>query len=138
MVTRDDVLKIVRRRRYSPMTAEQLADKLEVPTEERDAFFEMIREMELSGDLVEVKQKQLAIPEKLGLVVGLERADAADALATIRRHIHIPMVADIHFDHALALRALASGVEGLRLNPGNIGNADGALPAVHRQFEYGP
>ena len=46
--------------------------------------------------------------------------EAADALADIRRQIRIPLVADIHFHYQLALRALESGVDCLRLNPGNI------------------
>ena len=47
---------------------------------------------------------------------------AALALAAIRRECPLPLIADIHFDHQLALTALASGVDGLRLNPGNIGS----------------
>ena len=46
--------------------------------------------------------------------------EAAEALAEIRRQINIPLVADIHFHYRLALRALESGVDCLRLNPGNI------------------
>ena len=46
--------------------------------------------------------------------------EAADALAKIRQQINIPLVADIHFHYQLALRALESGVDCLRLNPGNI------------------
>ena len=46
--------------------------------------------------------------------------EAAEALAEIRRQIDIPLVADIHFHYQLALRALESGVDCLRLNPGNI------------------
>jgi (E)-4-hydroxy-3-methylbut-2-enyl-diphosphate synthase len=46
---------------------------------------------------------------------------AARALAEIKRQVSIPLIADIHFDHTLALTALASGVDGLRINPGNIG-----------------
>lgn len=49
---------------------------------------------------------------------------AAAAVADIQRQIQIPLVADIHFDHRLALSALASGVDGLRINPGNIGSRD--------------
>ena len=45
---------------------------------------------------------------------------AAEALADIKRQINIPLVADIHFHYQLALRALESGVDCLRLNPGNI------------------
>lgn len=50
---------------------------------------------------------------------------AADALAGIRKQTDgIPLVADIHFDWRLALRALDAGVDGLRINPGNIGGPD--------------
>jgi (E)-4-hydroxy-3-methylbut-2-enyl-diphosphate synthase len=47
--------------------------------------------------------------------------DAARALAEIRKHTDMPLVADIHFDYRLALAALEAGVDKLRLNPGNIG-----------------
>jgi len=49
-------------------------------------------------------------------------AEAARALAAICRASPLPVVADIHFDHRLALEALAAGVDGLRINPGNIGD----------------
>ena len=51
-------------------------------------------------------------------------AEAAKALVDIKKRIKIPLVADIHFDYRLALLALEAGVDGLRLNPGNIGEAD--------------
>ena len=47
--------------------------------------------------------------------------EAARALGEIRRRVQVPLIADIHFDHRLALAALEAGVDGLRLNPGNIG-----------------
>src|SRR2546428_7755829 len=47
--------------------------------------------------------------------------EAAEKLSEIRRQIRIPLVADIHFNYKLALIALEQGVDGLRLNPGNIG-----------------
>ncbi len=50
--------------------------------------------------------------------------EAAQALASIRKQVSIPLIADIHFDHKLALIALACGVDGLRINPGNIGSLD--------------
>ncbi len=50
--------------------------------------------------------------------------DAARALSAIRREVKIPLVADIHFNHKLALIALEAGIDGLRINPGNIGNLD--------------
>lgn len=48
--------------------------------------------------------------------------DAALALKKIKENINIPLVADIHFQHKLALIALESGVDKIRINPGNIGN----------------
>jgi (E)-4-hydroxy-3-methylbut-2-enyl-diphosphate synthase len=53
--------------------------------------------------------------------VAVVNRDAAAALPEIVRHSPIPVVADIHFDHRLALAALEAGVHKLRLNPGNIG-----------------
>lgn len=47
--------------------------------------------------------------------------EAARALAQIKRMSPIPVVADIHFDYKLALQVLEGGIDGLRLNPGNIG-----------------
>lgn len=49
--------------------------------------------------------------------------EAARALAAIRRDSPVPLVADIHFDHRLALMAVDAGLDGLRINPGNIGGA---------------
>jgi len=46
---------------------------------------------------------------------------AAQVLGDIKSRIDLPLVADIHFDHRLALMALSQGVDGLRVNPGNIG-----------------
>jgi len=47
---------------------------------------------------------------------------AVEALTVIKSEAPIPIIADIHFDHRLALGSLAAGVDGLRLNPGNIGS----------------
>ena len=47
--------------------------------------------------------------------------DAALALAQIKKQSPIPVIADIHFDYKLALQVLEGGIDGLRLNPGNIG-----------------
>ncbi|WP_099221218.1 flavodoxin-dependent (E)-4-hydroxy-3-methylbut-2-enyl-diphosphate synthase [Listeria costaricensis] len=49
---------------------------------------------------------------------------AANALADIKRQIHIPLVADIHFDYRLALKAIEAGVDKIRINPGNIGRKE--------------
>ena len=48
--------------------------------------------------------------------------EAAEALAAIKQGCPMPLIADIHFDYQLALTAVANGVDGLRLNPGNIGD----------------
>ena len=50
--------------------------------------------------------------------------EAAQALKTIKKKIRIPLIADIHFDYRLALEAMKSGVDGLRLNPGNISESE--------------
>ncbi|EAD7746903.1 flavodoxin-dependent (E)-4-hydroxy-3-methylbut-2-enyl-diphosphate synthase [Listeria monocytogenes] len=49
---------------------------------------------------------------------------AANALSAIKIKIHIPLVADIHFDYRLALKAIDAGVDKIRINPGNIGRRD--------------
>lgn len=49
---------------------------------------------------------------------------AAEALGEIKNKIHIPLVADIHFDYRLALKAIEMGIDKLRINPGNIGGED--------------
>ena len=54
--------------------------------------------------------------------VAVPDMDAARAIGPIRRRIHIPLVADIHFDYRLALRCAAEGVDKIRINPGNIGS----------------
>ena len=48
---------------------------------------------------------------------------SADAIGEIKKFINVPLVADIHFDHRLAIRAVESGADKLRINPGNIGDA---------------
>jgi (E)-4-hydroxy-3-methylbut-2-enyl-diphosphate synthase len=56
--------------------------------------------------------------------VAVPDVEAARALVDIKKKTRIPLVADIHFDYRLALLALEAGVDGLRLNPGNIGEPD--------------
>ena len=50
--------------------------------------------------------------------------EAAKALAEIKKQIHIPLVADIHFDYRLAIAAMENGADKIRINPGNIGSAE--------------
>lgn len=49
---------------------------------------------------------------------------AADAIGEIKKKIHIPLVADIHFDYRLALRVMELGIDKVRINPGNIGDEE--------------
>jgi (E)-4-hydroxy-3-methylbut-2-enyl-diphosphate synthase len=53
--------------------------------------------------------------------VAVPTLEAASAITEIKQGIHIPLVADIHFDHRLALAAIANGADKIRINPGNIG-----------------
>ncbi len=50
--------------------------------------------------------------------------EAAQAMGEIKKQISIPLVADIHFDHRLAIAAIENGVDKIRINPGNIGSED--------------
>jgi len=56
--------------------------------------------------------------------VSVPDMDAAEAFGKIRKQVSIPLVADIHFDHKIALRVAELGVDCLRINPGNIGRED--------------
>ena len=56
--------------------------------------------------------------------------EAARAIGQIKKRIHTPLIADIHFHSPLALMALKSGADGLRINPGNIGGRDRLKPIV--------
>ena len=50
--------------------------------------------------------------------------EAAAAILEIKKQIHIPLVADIHFDYRMALAAIENGADKIRINPGNIGNPE--------------
>ena len=72
-----------------------------------------------------VRQIQEAAQAGADIVrVAVPDTDAAAALRAIRRQVQVPLVADIHFDYRLALSAVDAGVDGLRINPGNIGGAE--------------
>lgn len=76
---------------------------------------------------VKATVKQIRYLEEAGCEVirsAVPDMEAAQALAAIKEQIQIPLVADIHFHHQLALEALNSGVDCLRLNPGNIRDSE--------------
>ena len=94
-------------------------------TDTRDvrATAAQVRRLERAGAEI----VRLAIPDRA----------AAAALREIRKRAGVPLVADIHFDHRLALAALEAGVDGLRLNPGNIGSAVKVREVVRAAGERG-
>lgn len=57
---------------------------------------------------------------------------SAKALKAVRAGISIPLIADIHFDYRLALEAIENNVDGLRINPGNIGGEDKVLAVIEK------
>ena len=69
--------------------------------------------------------------------VAVPNVKAASTLGRIKAELSVPLVADIHFDHRLALRALEEGVDGLRINPGNIGDAEKVRAVVEAAMEKG-
>ncbi|MDD6515910.1 MAG: flavodoxin-dependent (E)-4-hydroxy-3-methylbut-2-enyl-diphosphate synthase [bacterium] len=84
----------------------------------------------------------------VGQILALERAgcdiircavptmEAAEALKEIKKQIHIPLVADIHFDYRLAIAAIENGADKIRINPGNIGSEDRVRAVVEKAKEY--
>ncbi|MBL0388949.1 flavodoxin-dependent (E)-4-hydroxy-3-methylbut-2-enyl-diphosphate synthase [Tumebacillus sp. ITR2] len=56
--------------------------------------------------------------------VTVNNMEAAEAIKLIKKEIHIPLVADIHFDYKLALKAIENGIDKVRINPGNIGKRE--------------
>ena len=76
---------------------------------------------------VESTVKQILELENVGceiVRVACPTIDDAKAIKKIKEKIHIPIVADIHFDYKIALEAIKSGVDKIRINPGNIGSID--------------
>lgn len=78
-------------------------------------------------DDTEATIAQILTLEKAGcdiIRVAVPDMTAAKALEEIKKYIHIPLVADIHFDYKLAIESIERGVDKIRINPGNIGNLD--------------
>ncbi len=63
--------------------------------------------------------------------------DAAAALPAICKSSPVPLIADIHFDHRLAVKSLEAGIDGLRINPGNIGGDEAVDSVVAAAKDYG-
>ena len=67
--------------------------------------------------------------------VAVPTMEAAKSLAKIKEQIHIPLVADIHFDYRLAIEAMEYGADKIRINPGNIGSRERVLAVVEKAKE---
>lgn len=81
-----------------------------VPTEDVDACVKQIHRLEEAGcEII-----RCTVPN----------AEAAAALSQIKKQIHIPLVADIHFDYKMAIAAIENGADKIRINPGNIGGKE--------------
>ncbi len=79
-------------------------------TRDPEATLAQIRRLEARG----CEAVRVAVPDE----------QAAHALPALRAGTTLPLIADIHFDYRLAIMAMEAGLEGLRINPGNIGSAD--------------
>lgn len=76
---------------------------------------------------IENSVKQAVKLKKAGceiLRVAIPDMESVKLIDTIKNHVDIPLVADIHFDYKLALESVAAGIDKIRINPGNIGNED--------------
>lgn len=76
---------------------------------------------------IDATVKQILALEKAGCDIircAVPTMEAAKALAKIKQQIHIPLVADIHFDYRLAIAAVENGADKIRINPGNIGSKE--------------
>ncbi|RPJ78641.1 MAG: flavodoxin-dependent (E)-4-hydroxy-3-methylbut-2-enyl-diphosphate synthase, partial [Deltaproteobacteria bacterium] len=91
-------------------------------TEDVESTVTQIRGLEKAGcEIIRV-----AVPDQ----------EAALAIRSIKKQISIPIIADIHFDHRLAIQATQSGADGLRINPGNIGSKKKIKAVVDVAREY--
>ncbi len=92
-------------------------------TEDADATIEQIQRLTKAGcDIV-----RCTVPT----------AEAAEAIGIIKKHVSIPVVADIHFDYRMAILAMQNGADKIRINPGNIGGDDRIKEVVDCARAYG-
>ena len=88
---------------------------------------------------VEATVAQILALEAVGCEIircAVPTMEAAQALKEIKKQIHIPLVADIHFDYRLAIAAIENGADKIRINPGNIGDMDRVRQVVEKAKEY--
>ncbi len=92
-------------------------------TDTRDVMSTIAQIKELEG--CDCQLVRVAVPD----------AEAARAISAIKRGVSLPIIADIHFDYRLAMMALEAGADGLRLNPGNIGEPEKVKAVVQAAKE---
>ena len=91
-----------------------------VPTENVEACVEQILRLEAAGcEIIRCTVPTL---------------EAAKAIAEIKKQIHIPLVADIHFDYKMAIAAMEYGADKIRINPGNIGSKENVAAVTPPYF----
>jgi len=97
----------------APITIQSMTN---TKTEEVDATVAQILRLERAGcDIVRMSVNNQA---------------AADAVFAIKKQVHVPLVADIHFDYRLAIRAIEQGIDKIRINPSNIGSENAVREVV--------
>lgn len=88
---------------------------------------------------VEDTVEQILALEKAGCDIvrcTVPTQEAAKALGEIKKRIHIPLIADIHFNYKLAIAAMENGADKIRINPGNIGGEDNIRKVVETAKKY--
>lgn len=86
-------------------------------------------------DDIKATVKQIKNLEEAGCQIAriaIPDLDAANAIAEIKKQTKIPLIADIHFDYRLAIESIKNGIDGLRLNPGNIGSIENIKKVVEQ------
>ncbi len=103
--TRQIIVGDVRVGGTAPITVQSMTNTF---TQDVSATAAQIGRLEKAGcEIIRV-----AVPDK----------DAARSISLIKKKIYIPLIADIHFDHRLAIESVRAGADGIRINPGNIGS----------------
>ncbi|NLZ53711.1 MAG: flavodoxin-dependent (E)-4-hydroxy-3-methylbut-2-enyl-diphosphate synthase, partial [Thermoanaerobacteraceae bacterium] len=103
----------------SPITVQSMTN---TKTDDIKSTIQQILTLEEAGcDIIRV-----AVPDMASV----------DAISEIKKQIHIPLVADIHFDYRLAIESIKQGADGLRINPGNIGDTSRVQKVVEMAKSY--
>ena len=119
MKTREILIGTVKIGGANPIAIQSMTN---TKTEDIEATVAQILELEQAGcDII-----RCAVPTM----------EAAEAITAIKKRIHIPLVADIHFDYRLAIAAIEHGADKIRINPGNIGSKEKVQAVVDVAKEH--